>query len=61
MSVQSSVRHSPNKLVHIFFKVFVKGDDGRWRIASWHLSRREAEETADLLGVREGLVARVML
>jgi len=25
------------------------------------LSRREAEETADLLVIREGLVARVML
>jgi hypothetical protein len=42
-------------------KVFVKCDDGQWRIASYHGSRREAQSTADLLGVRHGVVARVML
>ena len=43
------------------FKVFIKGDDGQWRVASFHLSRREAERTANLIKVRDGLVARVML
>lgn len=43
------------------FKVFIKGDDGQWRIASFHVSRREAERTANLIVVRDGFVARVML
>ncbi len=45
----------------IQYKVFIKGDDGLWRILSAHASRREAEATADLVTVREGLIARVML
>ena len=45
----------------IFFKVFVKGEDGRWRVASAHATRHEALQTADLLMVRKGVVARVML
>ena len=43
------------------FKVFVKGADGVWRVASQHITRREAEEIADLLTVREGRLTRVML
>jgi hypothetical protein len=45
----------------VVFKVFVRGDDGQWCIVSCHRSRREAERAADVLRVREGLVARVML
>ena len=29
--------------IGVLFKVFIKGEDGRWRIASFHVSRREAE------------------
>ncbi len=46
---------------NIFFKVFVRGDDGRWRVASAHATRHEALQTADLLTVRKGVLARVML
>ena len=45
----------------VVFKVFVRGHDGQWRIASCHCSRREAERAAHVLMVRESLVARVML
>jgi len=45
----------------VVFKVFVRGEDGQWCIASSHCSRREAEWAAYLLIVREGFVARVML
>ena len=53
-----SPRTSPD---YVTFKVFVRGDDGQWRVASAHLSRRDAERTADRLTVRRGFVARVML
>lgn len=46
--------------IGVLFKVFIKGEDGRWRIASFHVSRREAESTANLIVVRDGLVARFM-
>ena len=45
----------------VVFKVFIRGDNGQWCIASCHCSRREAERAAYVLMVREGLVARVML
>ena len=45
----------------VLFKVFIKGEDGQWRIASFHVSRPEAESTANLIMVRDGFVARVML
>ena len=45
----------------IRFKVFIKGDDGLWRVLSAHGSRREAEAIADIVTAREGLIARVML
>lgn len=43
------------------FKVFVKGDDGRWRVASMHASAREAQWTADLLVNRQGFITRVLM
>ena len=43
------------------FKVFVKGDDGRWRATSFHASRQEAELTAYVVTNRRGVAARVML
>ena len=43
---------------NIQFKVFVKGDDGRWRVASMHATQREAQWTADLLISRQGFIAR---
>jgi hypothetical protein len=43
------------------FKVFIKGEDGQWRIASFHVSRRQAERTANRIVVRDGVLARVML
>ncbi|RBP14275.1 hypothetical protein DFR50_10928 [Roseiarcus fermentans] len=42
------------------FKVFVKGGDGRWRVASLHTTAREAQWTADLLVSRQGFIARTM-
>lgn len=47
--------------INIQFKVFVKGDDGIWRVVSYHLDPREAEEVASLLMVRDGRIARVMM
>jgi len=46
---------------NIQFKVFIKGDDGRWRVASMHATQREAQWTADLLINRQGFIARVMM
>ena len=40
------------------FKVFVKGVDGRWRVASMHATAREAQWTADLLVNRQGFITR---
>jgi hypothetical protein len=45
----------------VLFKVFIKGEDGQWRIVSFHVSRRAAESTANLIVVRDGLIACVML
>lgn len=54
------IRPVPIPSGSVLYKVFVRGDDGQWRIASSHSSRCEAEAAADLL-TREGVVARVML
>jgi hypothetical protein len=51
----------PTTLTCLPFKVFVKADDGHWRICASHFSRREAELAADFLLVRRGVVARVMM
>jgi hypothetical protein len=53
----------PNKTpsASMQFKVFVKGEDGRWRVASMHATSREAQWTADLLVNRQGFITRVMM
>ena len=43
------------------FKVFVKSQDGQWRIASLHTTREQAELTAYIITNRQGFVAKVML
>ncbi|RBP14079.1 hypothetical protein DFR50_110103 [Roseiarcus fermentans] len=45
----------------IQFKVFVRGDDGAWRVASSHVNPRDADEAANRLIVRDGCIARVMM
>ena len=50
----------PTARAGAMFKVFVKREDGLWRIASLHTTRQEAELSA-YITIRQGFAARVML
>jgi len=54
-------RPNPNPHASAMFKVFIKGQNGQWSIASRHTSREDAELTAHIITSRQGLVTKVML
>ena len=54
----SKVEHHAQTVA--MFKVFTKGEDGRWRIESFHPTRQAADQVAAYL-INRTVVARVML